>query len=148
MDVRGMRGLAEHINSTVCRFPLFIFWKKLSLLLAGWGTEVGWWRTKRMNSCCLKGCCSPHMKVMILVNVSLTTQNFQLILEICHAEIAQSRGGGGYFTINSYGGVRRKDFCYDPIPEIWSDIDTQSQKICQILIPNRRSNKSNSTSKG
>ena len=57
-------------------------------------------------------------------------------------------GGGGYFTINSYGGVRRKDFCYDPIPEIWSDIDTQSQKICQILIPNRRSNKSNSTSKG
>ena len=26
--------------------------------------------------------------------------------------------GGGYFTINSYGGVRRKDFCYDPIPEI------------------------------
>ena len=56
--------------------------------------------------------------------------------------------GGGYFTINSYGGVRRKDFCYDPIPEIWSDIDTQSQKICQILIPNRRSNKSNSTSKG
>ena len=40
---------------------------------------------------------------------------------------------GGYFTINSYGGVRRKDFCYDPIPEIWSDIDTQSQNICQIL---------------
>ena len=57
-------------------------------------------------------------------------------------------GGGGYFTINSYGGVRRKDFCYDPIPEIWSDIDTQSQNICQILIPNRRRNKSNSTSKG
>ena len=56
--------------------------------------------------------------------------------------------GGGYFTINSYGGVRRKDFCYDPIPEIWSDIDTQSQNICQILIPNRRSNKSNLTSKG
>ena len=56
--------------------------------------------------------------------------------------------GGGYFTINSYGGVRRKDFCYDPIPEIWSDIDTQSQNICQILIPNRRSNKNNSTSKG
>ena len=55
---------------------------------------------------------------------------------------------GGHFTINSYGGVRRKDFCYDPIPEIWSDIDTQSQNICQILIPNRRSNKSNSTSKG
>ena len=49
---------------------------------------------------------------------------------------------------SSYGGVRRKDFCYDPIPEIWSDIDTQSQNICQILIPNRRSNKSNSTSKG
>ena len=57
-------------------------------------------------------------------------------------------GGGGYFTINSYGGVRRKDFCYDPIPEIWSDIDTQSQNICQILIPNRRSNKSNLKSKG
>ena len=57
-------------------------------------------------------------------------------------------GGGGYFTINSYGDVRRKEFCYDPIPEIWSDIDTQSQNICQILIPNRRSNKSNSTSKG
>ena len=43
--------------------------------------------------------------------------------------------------------MRRKDFCYDPIPEIWSDIDTQSQNICQILIPNRRSNKNNSTSK-
>ena len=57
-------------------------------------------------------------------------------------------GGGGYFIINSYGGVRRKDFCYDPIPEIWSDIDTQSQNICQILIPNRRSDKSNLTSKG
>ena len=57
-------------------------------------------------------------------------------------------GGGGYFTINSYGGVRRKDFCYDPIPEIWSDIDAQSQNICQILIPNRRNNKNNLTSKG
>ena len=44
--------------------------------------------------------------------------------------------------------MRRKDFCYDPIPEIWSDIDTQSQNICQILIPNRRSNKSKLTSKG
>ena len=61
---------------------------------------------------------------------------------------ALPRGGGGYFTINSYGGVRRKDFCYNPIPEIWSDIDTQSQNICQILIPNQRSNKSNLTSKG
>ena len=59
-----------------------------------------------------------------------------------------SNPGGGYFTINSYGGVRRKDFCYDPIPEIWSDIDTQSQNICQILIPNRRNNKNNLTSKG
>ena len=56
--------------------------------------------------------------------------------------------GGGYFTINSYGGVRRKDFCYDPIPEIWSDIDTQSQNICQIVIHNRRSSKNNSTSMG
>ena len=30
------------------------------------------------------------------------------------------------------------DFCYDPIPEIWSDIDTQSKNICPILIPNPR----------
>ena len=37
--------------------------------------------------------------------------------------------GGGYFTINSYGGVRRKDFCYDPIPEFLADIDTQSQNL-------------------
>ena len=49
--------------------------------------------------------------------------------------------GGGYFTINSYGGLRRKDFCYDPIPEILSDIDNQSHNICQILILNRRNNK-------
>ena len=34
---------------------------------------------------------------------------------------------GRYFTINSYGGVRLMDFCYDPIPE-----------FCQILIPNPR----------
>ena len=69
-------------------------------------------------------------------------------LALNETKISSDIPGGGYFTINSYGGVRRKDFCYDPIPEIWSDIDTQSQKICQILIPNRRSNKSNSTSKG
>ena len=31
--------------------------------------------------------------------------------------------------MNSFGVVRRKDFCYDPIPEIWSDIDTQSQNF-------------------
>ena len=35
-----------------------------------------------------------------------------------------------------YGGVRHKDFCYDPIPDIWSDIDSQSQNFYQILIPN------------
>ena len=40
--------------------------------------------------------------------------------------------GGGYFTINLYGGVRRKDFCYDSIPEIWSDIDTQSQNFEEV----------------
>ena len=68
--------------------------------------------------------------------------------EIMLMQRTLGRGGGGYFIINSYGRVRRKDFCYDPIPEIWSDIDTQSQNICQILIPNRRSNKNKSTSKG
>ena len=34
--------------------------------------------------------------------------------------------------MNSYGGVRRKDFCYDPIPEIWSNIDTQSQNFEEV----------------
>ena len=38
-----------------------------------------------------------------------------------------SRGGGGYITINTYGGVRRKDF-----------VTTQSQKFGPILIPNPR----------
>ena len=56
--------------------------------------------------------------------------------KLCFVEshIVETRGGA-YFTINSYGGVRSKGFCYDPIPEIWSDIDTQSQDVCQILIP-------------
>ena len=36
----------------------------------------------------------------------------------------------------SYLGVRRKNLYYDLVQEIWSDIDTQSQNICQILIPN------------
>ena len=65
-------------------------------------------------------------------------------------QIIGSGPRGGYFTVNSYGGVRRKDLCYDPIPEIWSDIDTHSLNLCQILIPNRRNNKkkNNSTSKG
>ena len=49
-----------------------------------------------------------------------------------------SMSRGRYFTIDSYGGVRRKDLCYDPIPEILSDIDTQSQNFCQILIPDPR----------
>ena len=45
---------------------------------------------------------------------------------------------GRYFTINSYGGVRRKDFCYDPIPEIWSDIDIQSQNVDEVTKTVRR----------
>ena len=45
--------------------------------------------------------------------------------------------GGGYFTINSYGGVRRKDLCYDPIPEFLSDIDTQSQNFEEVTKPIR-----------
>ena len=40
--------------------------------------------------------------------------------------------------MNSYGGVRRKDFCYDPIPEIWSDINTQSHNFEQVTKAIRR----------
>ena len=50
--------------------------------------------------------------------------------------------GGGTSLIHSYGGVRRKHFCYDPIPEIWSgtdtnprilsDNDTQSQNFEEV----------------
>ena len=47
-------------------------------------------------------------------------------------------GGGGYFAINSYGGVRRKDFCYDPIPEFLSDIDTQFQNFEEVTKTIRR----------
>ena len=41
---------------------------------------------------------------------------------------------GGYFIINSYGGVRRND----PIPEIWSDTDTQSQNFEEVTKTIRR----------
>ena len=49
-------------------------------------------------------------------------------------DILQTPGEGEYFT----GVVRLKDFCNDPIPEIRSDIDTESQDVCQILIPSPR----------
>ena len=40
--------------------------------------------------------------------------------------------------MNSYGGVRCKDFCYDPIPEFLSDIDTQSQNFEEVTKTIRR----------
>ena len=46
--------------------------------------------------------------------------------------LASEPPGGEYFIINSYGLVRRKDFCYDPISKIWSDIDTQSQNFEEV----------------
>ena len=39
---------------------------------------------------------------------------------------------GRYFTTNSCGGVRRKDFCYNPIPEFLSDIHTPSQNFEEV----------------
>ena len=44
--------------------------------------------------------------------------------------------------MNSYGGVRCKDFCYDAIQEFLSDIDTQSHNFEEVT-----SNKNNSTSR-
>ena len=35
----------------------------------------------------------------------------------------------GHLTTGSYGDVHCKNFCYDPIPEVWRDFETQSQKI-------------------
>ena len=39
---------------------------------------------------------------------------------------------GGHFTIGSYGGVRCKNFCYDPIPEYRRDFETQSQNMGEV----------------
>ena len=60
---------------------------------------------------------------------------FSLAFVSCRKGLSAENPGGGYYTLNSHGGVRRKDFCHDPIPEIWSDIDTQLQNTCQVLIP-------------
>ena len=30
----------------------------------------------------------------------------------------------GHFTTGSYGSVHCKNFCYDPIPEVWGDFET------------------------
>ena len=40
----------------------------------------------------------------------------------------------GHFTTGSYGGVHCKNFCYDPIPEVWRDFETQSQNMDVVSV--------------